>query len=1548
MLLSLLTHNRDVHDEALGKILLLCFKLQEAKVSVVSSTAAATLRQAVILIFDRVSTAKEGASVSLELQGDHGEPGRTVQVTPSAADAFRIFADLCLLTAGGGTGVGISLFGSGGKERPQLLHLSGLSRTFGLELIESILSGYQEGVKQHEELLYLLQHSLDPLLRSILTDKATFAVNLRISRLMFLLVRSFIEQIPDQVEWYLLTLIRVGTGEGDSEDVGRKDVQPWQRGLALEVLRGISGDFGLLLKISTKLRRGDKNVFAKVVSALSRLVNERPVLLGVSAQMHGLDVPTNDSQATGLNLQHAGYLDMGVSMVSSAASAGISTVSSMIGASGGGLSGSAAPKVRLIDQHDKAEAPLSSEAYPYLLALQSLNAIADGIFTSVATQQASSAQVEEMARVAWPALLAALSFLLGVNLSDALFAEVLNALQNFTVACGLLQLATPRDAFLNVLEKFAVPPPVVSALQTYLEQPQSSRNNSVMSAENLGLSALGGGPTGPPGLSERNLACLKSTITVARTLAASLGPAWHDILEALQNANFILSTSKQRPPSSRRPIVASPSIGHPPSPSLGRVSEDGRDTRPRAFEDIDVDAIHTAINALFDSSRDLEDEAFTTFVGALCQLSSEMIGPTAASIPDTPQTPTTPGLLSPQMPELTRRRTSGINVAQTIKSDERSFSLTKLRIVAYLNLQRLVSRDPEVGWIVITQHLLSVARHPTAATNIRLQASESLSELLLAAIRIATDSNIQHQVFDVLVRQVDSEPVSHLISTDFDVRSSGFHTLNQILESSGHSLEVGWQTIFGMLNTVCRLDVAQSMSRHERSGSDLSVLTERRPSTQKGSAGLVRIAFPPLNLICTDFLSSLDQSAMRECIACLGHFGRQKDEVNIALSSIGLMWNVSDAIQSTSADLWLTLLVELLELGRDPRLEVRSGAMQTLFRCLELYGRDLSKDMWEDVLVKVVFPLLDTAKGDESAVLALTSAGSVLGQFFPQITALPSFASVSQQFLDRIEHAFTSEPRDCTSAALKAFERVLQAALTASSPAGFVEKGWKTLLRLGEHFESAKEPYTQDNLIILVRIAALLQVQVKEAEDRARALSGILRQCVTYTKSPDNRPDVDIMSPLQTAVSDMVATSTVFAPSIILSDLAEFASLAYTGDTSSKLSFVALAKSCMPKLAKIMLQLGPDASVYSDGTIGNVLGAYAVPIKLKYDCPAPSKYGNDPPLWKTAMSEVLPIVEASVSTLAREDIPMDTYESVWSIVTGIFASMLLADNTSQPAETNDEAFVLPLLDRFKTVIVSHLSDDRMPPRISEQLANTLRKASVLYRYEVDAHDGTSAPVVAETSEEMRYWALDMLVALASPSPHKEDAPTAGTKLVNSAVPALLERFEQSLRHFVADTKLRGQMPLGRVREEELLYILRQLSTMRVAPGSVPLPPKCSPALEAACKTSDRAHLLHFYPLLLELGFLAGHLPSMWIFPSEYRTLLSLSLAGGTDLSDDSPEARVNGMSESEREGAESKESDGQVDAGDGGDLIEVSARDIARRCLELLGEDLGLVGGRQR
>jgi len=65
----------------------------------------------------------------------------------------------------------------------------------------------------------------------------------------------------------------------------------------------------------------------------------------------------------------------------------------------------------------------------------------------------------------------------------------------------------------------------------------------------------------------------------------------------------------------------------------------------------------------------------------------------------------------------------------------------------------------------------------------------------------------------------------------------------------------------------------------------------------------------------------------------------------------------------------------------------------------------------------------------------------------------------------------------------------------------------------------------------------------------------------------------------------------------------------------------------MPKLAELFLQFKDKDEIFVDGTVEAVLSAYAVPIKLKYECPAPSKFGKDPPLWKTATTCFLKVIK---------------------------------------------------------------------------------------------------------------------------------------------------------------------------------------------------------------------------------------------------------------------------------------------------------------------------------
>jgi hypothetical protein len=178
-----------------------------------------------------------------------------------------------------------------------------------------------------------------------------------------------------------------------------------------------------------------------------------------------------------------------------------------------------------------------------------------------------------MLNAGWPALLAALSFLLTTNLSDPLFGDVLGALQTLARASGCLALPTPRDAFLTALAKAALPPRVVAALDEPLQASSSARPPVSVEGFTLGLAGGGGGGAAPqlPGLSPRNLACLRVLVAAALFLAGTLGSSWFAVLEALQNADYVLTTRGTAPPGSAPPSTGT--VGGMPSKHGGTQIE---------------------------------------------------------------------------------------------------------------------------------------------------------------------------------------------------------------------------------------------------------------------------------------------------------------------------------------------------------------------------------------------------------------------------------------------------------------------------------------------------------------------------------------------------------------------------------------------------------------------------------------------------------------------------------------------------------------------------------------------------------------------------------------------------------------------------------------------------------------------------------------------------------------------------------------------------------------------------------------------------------------
>jgi len=397
----------------------------------------------------------------------------------------------------------------------------------------------------------------------------------------------------------------------------------------------------------------------------------------------------------------------------------------------------------------------------------------------------------------------------------------------------------------------------------------------------------------------------------------------------------------------------------------------------------------------------------------------------------------------------------------------------------------------------------------------------------------------------------------------------------------------------------------------------------------------------------------------------------------------------------------MALLHSLLELCKDRRSEARDGAIQILWRSIELYGATLDERSWEECLSDIIFPLFTclnhgleaieregipenverTALGlplpykqwDDSKILAITSAGTVFANELPsEIAKLSSFEQVCQRYIAYMKESFTHDRPAVATAASKALEKVCQIKWDEDRrPQGnyLASSVWDAWLETGHDVET-KHGLTQQNLECFAKIVAAIQDRrhVQFDDNRTVELLGVLKTILTYAYSPDYRPDQDVMPAVQTIVVSIIdhldLSSSVIA-SAVLQDLAEYMSLAYTTISevvrsptlsesprlNQKVTYIALSKACTGRILDVYQRFQEEPAIYSSAveSVLSVSGhqyrigmptdlsshgkAYAVPLRLKYECPLPSRFGDDPPLWKTATLHFLQLARSIVASL---------------------------------------------------------------------------------------------------------------------------------------------------------------------------------------------------------------------------------------------------------------------------------------------------------------------------
>ncbi|KAL3420830.1 endosomal peripheral membrane protein [Phlyctema vagabunda] len=1192
----------ELKDDLLAAALNICTILQGSKNGIVNNTAAATLQQLVVAVFDKV-VAEDKIALEVPTVGEAPIENGVVQLRAAALDAYKVFNDLCLLTE---------------SQKPQFLKTTGIPQTFGLELIESVLTNHADIFLAHPEQAYILKIRVMPFIISSLSEKLNFAVTVRIVRILYTLLRRHLSILSSEGEMALGLLTHMLD----------QDTAMWKRSLCMEVLRGVFAEAALIRRIFAMYdaQEGKKTILRDLVAAFVRISTEKPSVIGLGPQS---TIPmTNHVVTAGTDqvmLEASGVPGIiSGSVTSSEPAAGVSTQWSTM-------------RVPCIDQLDKTDPPSVPESYIYSLTLACISGLSEGLAKFILpltvpdtktrrkvpkgpetlevpgssnTKSALDRRISfkrnpipinpltledhslyddirtcaGIVEECWPAILATCSTFLYAALDSEYYHGLVRSFQKFTHVAGLLRLSTPRDAFLTTLGKAAVPPNVITASTVGPSQPSTPTSETSSMFKNarglLSVDSLvspstatsdrgrqGSVDVGGASLNTRNLLCLRALLNLGIALGPTLDTAWVIILGTLQQADFVLFSSTKsasRTPTSTQKTETQ-NVGDNPALLLNFGTE--------------IKAVETAASRLLESTVDFPNEPFLEVVAALCSLLGREEETKQEQLISSGDVPSPDARKSSK----THRRQKSLNIIPATQNQEDHFALAKIGDVASINIDRLMTNEPDVsGWTILTTELIAAACSTTTTASIRLRAAETIVRLVLeaatATLSFADDgrSTVQLRLFQTLSQSLqplslrDRKTSVAIHGTDIDVHKIILDGLKSYIEQCGETIISGWDVVFEIIGSIFMENYQNNVDQGN---------TSIRSTTR--SARLVRPSFNSLQLICSDFLSALPSSCFLILVDTLYQFCTQDDDLNISLTTVTFFWVLSDFISGrtssfslspdlikgsndkslvqkagsqvqavSDAALWMLLLLRLTAVTSDDRLELRNSAIQTLLRIFDAYGDQLSPEAWSMCLKAVIFKLLSSIETqleaahhpdasnsekqkdgwNETTVVVLSGITSLLADYLDALTAHPSFTESWETLLGHFKALLTFRILEINTAVYKSLRQILSKGNTeGSSTVNFDSLSkdlawalWSESLPIPNTSTTNKHSDNQNYLLAYVSSLQEIYRLIEGELDviRVRRMLCLLRDAIWQASAGAYTADIEYLTPLQTQVLD--------------------------------------------------------------------------------------------------------------------------------------------------------------------------------------------------------------------------------------------------------------------------------------------------------------------------------------------------------------------------------------------------------------------------------------------
>ncbi|KAG5127480.1 hypothetical protein JHK82_028315 [Glycine max] len=1478
--------NEDTMSQALG----ICLRLLENTRSSdsVRNTAAATFRQAVALIFDRVVLAESlptgkfgfggqlsrtnsvtgdvNRSINLSESLDHESvsgrpPVMRETLTETGKLGLRLLEDLTSLAAGGSA---------------IWLRVNILQRTFALDILEFILSNYVAVFRTLLPYEQALRRQICSLLMTSLRTNAELegetgepSFRRLVLRSVAHIIRLYSSSLITECEVFLSMLLKVTF----------LDLPLWHRILVLEILRGFCVEARTLriLFQNFDMHPKNTNVVEGMVKALARVVS---------------------------NVQ-----------VQESSEESLAAVAGMFSSKAKGIEWS------LDNDASNAAVLVASEAHAITLAVEGLL----GVVFTVATLTDAAIDVGElesprcdndppvkwtgktavlcisMVDSLWLTILDALSLILSRSQGEAIVLEILKGYQAFTQACGILRAVEPLNSFLASLCKFTINFPVETEKRSSaLPSPVSKRSElSVDQRDSIVLTP-------------KNVQALRTLFNIAHRLHNVLGPSWVLVLETLAALDRAI---------------------HSPHATTQEVSTPvPKFTRELSTQSSDFNILSSLNSQLFESSALMHISAVKSLLSALCQLSHQCM--TSSSLG--PTTSQKIGSISFSVERMISILVNNVHRVEPFWDQVISHFLELAdNSNPHLKNMALDALDQSISAVLgsdrFQDYKLSKSLEPSQEMEVNLDKLMSLECSIISPLKVLYFST---QSVDVRIGSL--KILLHVLER---YGEKLHYSWPNILEMLRYVADVSEKDLVTLGFQNLRVIMNDGLSALPTDCLQVCVDVTGAYSAQKTELNISLTAVGLLWTM-TDFIAKgLLNGPFEEKEAGVGSTVKQIDSKKME-DQTRISNNVRDQASVDGVDfekLLFSVFSLLQNLGADERPEVRNSAVRTLFQTLGTHGQKLSKSMWEDCLWNYVFPTLDRAshmvatsskdewqgkelgtrggkavhmlihhsrntaqkQWDETLVLVLGGIARILRLFFPFFTSLSNFWSGWESLLQFVENSILNGSKEVALAAINCLQTTVNShsskgnmpmpylisvidvyELVLRKPSSYrgnaADKVTQEILHgLGELYVQAQGLF---NDVIYTQLIAIIDLAVKQAmltndnfemefgnvppvlrtileilpllrptEHISSTWPVLLREFLKYLPRQDSHlqnEDGKIDQARDSQVNyDAPNGATPISPNKI-------AVSPGSGSTAAIPSYI-FAEKLVPVLVDLFLQ-APAVEKYI---------IYPEIIQSLGRCMTTRRDNPDNALWRLAVEAFNRVLVHYVTKLTNggpdSTISKPVRTRIWKEIADVYEIFLIGYCGRALPSNSISAVVLEADESLEMSILNILGDTILklpvdtPSDILQRLVSTLDRC---------ASRTCSLPV--ETVELMpphcSRFSLTCLQKLFSLSSYSNEVNWNMTRSEVSkiSITVLMTRCEYILSRFLTDENGLGDCPLPKARLEEIIYVLQELAHLVIHPdaaSSLPLHPLLRTELAREKEKHDnRPHLFALLPSFCEL------------------------------------------------------------------------------------------------